>query len=53
MKCSLINLFIVYFYYKINFQSMKFSLIGSESENSENIIQWIISWSISSFEIGL
>ncbi len=45
MKLSLIGLFsCVYSYYKIHFCCMKFSLTGSDSQNSKNFMQWIISW---------
>ncbi len=45
MKFSLIGLFFcVYSYCKIHFCCMKFSLIGSDHENSENVIEWIFSF---------
>ncbi len=42
---SLIGLLFVYIYHKIKFHYMKYSLIGYNSENSESIMQWKISWS--------
>ncbi len=33
-----------YFFYKIHFHCMKYSLIGSDSENSKHFKQQIISW---------
>ncbi len=36
--------FSVYFYYKIHFHCMNISLIGYDSENSKNFMQWTISW---------
>ncbi len=45
MTFSLISLFSVFFYYKTHLHCMKCSLIGSNSDNSEHFMQWIISWS--------